>query len=238
MSRRRSSSPSAPSRVAAGYLVLQQPGAESPDFAVVVDDIRALLAGTYKTADGVALSATPGVGADIELWLFGSSGGQSAQLAGELGLPFVANYHVSPGTTIEAVEGYRRAFRPSERYPEPYVVVSADVVVAESDAEARRRAATFGHWVHSIRTGHGAIPYPDPATAVPLSAEQAAVVQDRLDTQFVGSPDTVVERLGALQRLTGADELVVTSVTHSHEDRLESHRLLARAWGLSGLRAA
>lgn len=111
-------------------------------------------------------------------------------------------------------------------------------VVAESDAEARRRAATFGHWVHSIRTGHGAIPYPDPATAAPLSAEQAAVVQDRLDTQFVGSPDTVVERLGALQRLTGADELVVTSVTHSHEDRLESHRLLARAWGLSGLRAA
>ncbi|KAA0017091.1 LLM class flavin-dependent oxidoreductase [Antrihabitans cavernicola] len=225
------------SRVAAAYSVLQQPGATAPDFAVVVDEIRSLLAGTYETADGVPLTAAPGTGADVDLWLFGSSGGQSAQLAGALGLPFVANYHVSPGTTIEAVESYRKAFRPSAAYPQPYLVVSADVVVADTDTEARRRASTFGQWVHSIRSGHGAVAYPNPDTATPLTAEQKHLVADRLDTQFVGAPDTVVERLSALQRLTAADELVITSVTHRHEDRLESHRLLARAWGLDGLRA-
>jgi hypothetical protein len=32
--------------------------------------------------------------------------------------------------------------------------------------------------------------------------------------------------------------LVVTSVTYRHEDRLTSHRLLAREWGLSHVRAA
>jgi hypothetical protein len=35
-----------------------------------------------------------------------------------------------------------------------------------------------------------------------------------------------------LQRVTKADELVVTSVTHRHADRLRSHELLAKRWGL------
>ncbi len=47
-----------------------------------------------------------------------------------------------------------------------------------------------------------------------------------------------VERLAALRRVSGADELLVTSITHRHADRLESHRLLAEAWGLRAARAA
>ena len=57
------------------------------------------------------------------------------------------------------------------------------------------------------------------------------MVKDRLETQFVGDPDEVADRLSALQRLSGADELVVTSVTHDHQARLRSHELLAKRWG-------
>lgn len=63
-------------------------------------------------------------------------------------------------------------------------------------------------------------------------------MHDRVTTQFVGAPNVVAERLSALQQLTGADELVVTSVTYRHEDRLRSHELLASEWGLPQLRAA
>ncbi|MET8652332.1 MULTISPECIES: LLM class flavin-dependent oxidoreductase [Nocardia] len=217
---------------------LQQQGAQPPEFSDQVDEVLALLDGTYTTPDGVALHAVPGEGAQVQVWLFGSSGGASAQVAGSLGLPFAANYHVSPGTSLEAVEAYRAAFRPSRYLSEPYVVVSADVVVAPDDATARHRASTYGHWVHSIRSGAGAVEYIDPDTATPLTADQRRLVDDRLATQFVGSPATVVERLSALRRVTGADELLVTSVTHDHEQRLESHRLLADAWGLSSAKAA
>ncbi|WP_024801095.1 LLM class flavin-dependent oxidoreductase [Nocardia sp. BMG51109] len=225
-------------RLAASFEALLFPGAESVDYSGQVEEIRALLDGSYRTADDVALHAVPGEGADVELWLFGSSGGESAQLAGRLGLPFAANYHVSPGTVLETVAAYRGSFVPSERYPAPYLVVSADVVVAEDDATARHLASTYGHWVYSIRSGAGAAAYEDPDTAVPLTEQQQRLVHDRITTQFVGGPDTVAERLSALQQLTGADELVVTSVTHRHEDRLTSHRLLAREWGLSHVRAA
>ncbi|QTI68407.1 LLM class flavin-dependent oxidoreductase [Gordonia polyisoprenivorans] len=220
------------SRLARSFEVLTQPGAQTPDFAEQVADIAALLEGTYRSPSGFELHAVPGEGADVELWIFGSSKGQSAQVAGARGLPFVANYHVSPGTTLEAVQAYRAAFRPSAVLAEPYVVVSADVVVADDDDTARHLASTYGHWVYSIRSGHGAVEYPDPATAPPLADEQRALVADRLETQFVGSPDTVVERLAALGKLTDADELVITSVTHDHGDRLRSHELLAKKWGL------
>ncbi|MGW0177428.1 LLM class flavin-dependent oxidoreductase [Rhodococcus sp. NPDC003322] len=224
-------------RLVAGFAALQQPGAQSPDFGEQVDEILALLDGTYTTPDGIDLHAVPGAGARVQTWVFGSSAGPSAELAGRLGLPFGANYHVSPGTTVEAVEAYRAAFRPSAVLDEPYVVVSADAVVADTDRDARNLASTYGHWTHSIRSGQGAIPYPDPVTTPALTDSQRELVEDRLVTQFVGAPDTVADRLAALQRVTGADELVVTSATHRHEDRLRSYELLAREWGL-GLRAA
>jgi alkanesulfonate monooxygenase SsuD/methylene tetrahydromethanopterin reductase-like flavin-dependent oxidoreductase (luciferase family) len=226
------------SKFLASVAALQQPGAQALDFAEQVDEVRALLNGTYQSADGIALQAVPGEGAQIELWLFGSSAGESAELAGQLGLPFAAAYHVAPGTALDAVEAYRKAFRPSPQLAEPYVVISADVVVAKDDATARHHASSYGHWVHSIRSGAGAADYLDPATATPLTPEQHRLVDDRLATQFVGAPGTVVERLEALQRVTGANELLVTSIAHNHTDRLESHRLLADAWGLRTARAA
>jgi alkanesulfonate monooxygenase SsuD/methylene tetrahydromethanopterin reductase-like flavin-dependent oxidoreductase (luciferase family) len=225
-------------RLQASFEALSFPGAQAPDFEEHVNDILGLLNGTHRSRDGIELHASPGEGADVEVWVFGSSAGPSAELAGKLGLPFGANYHVAPSSTLDAVEAYRAAFQPSETLAEPYVVVSADVVAAEDDATARELASTFGHWAHSIRSGAGAIPYPDPATALPLSEKNRAVVEDRLITQFVGSPSTVADRLDSLQKLTGADELVITGVTHRHEDRLRSYELLAREWGLPALLAA
>lgn len=212
--------------------LLQQPGARTPDFAEQVEEIVAFLEGTYRSPDGIAVHAVPGEGAEVELWILGSSGGQSAKVAGERGLPFAANYHVSPASVLEAVEAYREAFTPSKVLSEPYVVVSADVVVAEDDATARELAKPYGLWVRAIRTGQGAIPYPTPeeADAHVWSEADRELVADRVDTQFAGSPETVVERLRVLQRVTGADELLVTTITHEHADRVRSYELLAEAW--------
>ncbi|MEQ7129159.1 hypothetical protein ABN034_32115 [Actinopolymorpha sp. B11F2] len=57
---------------------------------------------------------------------------------------------------------------------------------------------------------------------------------DRVATQFVGSPATVVEKLQVLQRATAADELLITTITHDHADRLRSYDLLAKTWAESG----
>jgi luciferase family oxidoreductase group 1 len=213
--------------------LLQQPGAQSPDFGGQVNDILAFLAGTYRSDSGLDADAVPGKGADAEVWILGSSAGQSAQVAGALGLPFAANYHVSPATVVEAVDAYRAAFRPSAVLSRPHVLVSADVVVAPTDDEARWLASPYGLWVRSIRSGGGAIPFPSPETAAAWSwtDDDRALVEDRTATQFAGSPATVAKNLRVLQDATGADELLVTTVTHAHADRVRSFELLAREWG-------
>lgn len=207
--------------------VLQQPQAVAPDFADQLDDILAMLADRYEIG-----TVVPGAGSGLTPWIFGSSKGQSASVAAAQGLPFVASYHITPATALEAIELYRNEFTPSEHLSEPYVVVSADIVVADDEPTAKRLAAGYGHWVYSIRAGGGAVPYPDSEHLPPLTDDQLNLVRDRVATQFVGDPDQVAERLEALRRVTGADELVITSVTHRHEDRLRSHELIAQRWGL------
>ncbi|MET7959454.1 LLM class flavin-dependent oxidoreductase [Micromonospora zamorensis] len=219
-------------RFALSSALLHQPGAQPPPFAEQLADVLALLRGDYRDADGLDAHAVPGEGADLQVWLLGSSGGESAQLAGALGLPFAANYHVSPSSVLDAVAAYRAAFQPSAAYAEPYVVVSADVVVAGTDDTARRLAAPYGPWVRSIRSGDGAIPFPSPeqAAALPWTDDDRELVADRVDTQFVGSPGSVVERLRTLRDVTTADELLVTTITHAHDDRVNSYELLAKEW--------
>jgi alkanesulfonate monooxygenase SsuD/methylene tetrahydromethanopterin reductase-like flavin-dependent oxidoreductase (luciferase family) len=212
--------------------LLQLPGAQPQDYGEQVDDVLALLRGTYRSADGVEAHVIPGEGADVQVWILGSSGGQSAQVAGTNGLRFAANYHVSPATVLEAVEGYRAAFRPSADLARPYVSVSADVVVARHEATARELATGYGLWVRSIRSGEGAIAFPAPqeARSHAWTAADRELVADRVDTQFVGSPAQVAGQLQQLQEATGADELIITTITHDHADRVRSHQLLAEEW--------
>ncbi|MEU5517261.1 LLM class flavin-dependent oxidoreductase [Streptomyces griseoaurantiacus] len=223
-------------RVALQRRLLMLPGADSQDYAEQIDDLLALLEGTYRSPEGVEAHVVPGEGADLQVWILGSSGGQSAAVAGRRGLRFAANYHVSPATVLEAVEGYRAFFQPSEHLDKPYVTVSADVVVAEDDATARELATGYGPWVRSIRTAEGAIPFPTPeeARAHPWTEEDRALVRDRLDTQFTGSPARVADELERLREATDADELLITTITHDHADRVRSYALLAEEWRRRG----
>jgi alkanesulfonate monooxygenase SsuD/methylene tetrahydromethanopterin reductase-like flavin-dependent oxidoreductase (luciferase family) len=212
--------------------LLHQPGAHAQNYAEQLDDILALLAGTYRSAEGDEAHVVPGEGAAVEIWILGSSGGQSATAAGERGLRFAANYHVAPATVLEAVEGYRASFKSSAVLERPYVCVSADVVVGKDEASARELATGYGAWVRSIRLGIGAIdfPTPDEARRFVWTDEDRELVEDRVETQFVGSPVQVADKLEQLREATGADELIVTTITHDHDDRVRSFELLAEEW--------
>jgi alkanesulfonate monooxygenase SsuD/methylene tetrahydromethanopterin reductase-like flavin-dependent oxidoreductase (luciferase family) len=222
-------------RFALQRALLQQPNAEVQDYTEQIGDILDLLRGTYVSAEGVEAHVVPGEGAEVELWILGSSGGESANVAGANGLRFAANYHVSPSSVLEAVNGYRAAFQPSEHadgLAKPYVTVSADVVVADDEAKARELASGYGPWVRSIRAAEGAIQYPTAEEAAEYVWPEGGreLVDDRVRTQFVGTAKSVADQLETLRDATGADELIVTTITHDHADRVRSFELLAEEW--------
>jgi alkanesulfonate monooxygenase SsuD/methylene tetrahydromethanopterin reductase-like flavin-dependent oxidoreductase (luciferase family) len=219
-------------RMALHKTLLQLPGAQSQNYTEQVDDVLSLIADTYRSCGGEEAHVVPGAGADLQIWILGSSGGESAVVAGERGLRFAANYHVAPATVLEAADGYRAAFKPSAELDRPHVAVSADVVVAEDEATARELAAGYGLWVRSIRTAEGAIPFPTPdeARRHNWTDGDRELVADRVETQFVGSAAQVADQLERLRDATEADELIITTITHDHRDRLNSYRLLADEW--------
>ena len=219
-------------RFALQKTLLQLPHAEPQNYTEQVGDVLALIAGTYRSADGQEAHVVPGEGAALQIWILGSSGGESAEVGGQQGLRFAANYHVSPATVLEAVDGYRAAFKASADLDHPYVSVSADVVVADDEARARELATGYGLWVRSIRTAEGAIQFPTPEEARRYQWTDAdrALVADRVDTQFAGTPRQVADQLERLRDATEADELIITTITHDHADRVRSYQLLAEEW--------
>jgi len=204
----------------------------APNYTEQIADVLAFIAGSYPGAHGQPLRVPPAEGSDMQVWVLGSSPGESARAAGAAGLPFAASYHIQPTFVLETIAAYREAFRPSERLAKPHVMVSADVVVADDDETAAELAAPYGQWVLEIKAGLGARPYvtPEQARARTWTEQERAGVADRLATQFVGSPATVAERLHALAKVTEADEVLITSVTTEHADRVRSHELLAKQW--------
>jgi alkanesulfonate monooxygenase SsuD/methylene tetrahydromethanopterin reductase-like flavin-dependent oxidoreductase (luciferase family) len=62
------------------------------------------------------------------------------------------------------------------------------------------------------------------------AATSGATVADRVDTQFTGTPGQVADQLERLRDATETDELIITTITHDHADRVRSYQLLAEEW--------
>ena len=183
---------------------------------------------SYFHGDGPVL-AVPAVGHQPNLWLLGSSG-YSAQVAGLLGLPFAFAHHFSGQHTMAALALYRETFRPSAVLAEPYAMIAAAVLAADTDAEARRLALPGALQFLRLRQGRpGLVPTPDEAAAHPYTDEERAFVEDRLAGQVIGSPATVRDGVRELVERTGVAELMVVTSAHSGADRLRSYELLTDA---------
>ena len=200
-------------------------GAE--DFPRDLLDLMGLL-GDVRGEGGLweHFTATPAATSSPQILLLGSSG-YSAQLAGLLGLPFAFAHHFGMGGTLEALDLYREAFRPSPVLDAPHAIVTASVLVADSDEEAAWEAAPGRLMSHGIRTGRRE-PLVSPATAAshPLLPVALAMPSNRI----VGAPETALPLLDELVGATGADEVMVSTTTFDLGPRLRHLALLSEAW--------
>ena len=189
--------------------------------------------GTYRSADGVEAHVVPGEGADAagldpRQQRRGERPGRRRRgPALRRELPRQPGHRARGGRRLPGrVPALGRARpRPTSASPPTWSSPS-------TEAPARELAAGYGPWVRSIRTGEGAIPFPTPEQArrPPWTDADRALVADRVDTQFVGTPRQVADQLERLRDATGADELIITTITHDHADRVRSYELLAGEW--------
>jgi len=199
----------------------------SPDnFVQEVLELQALFVGDPQ----LGFKATPGAGADVEIWVLGSSL-FGAQVAAALGLPYGFASHFAPGMLDEALTIYRRNFRPSAVLERPRVMVGFNVFAADSDAEATLLASSMQQAFVALRTGSvgGGLRPPVAGYYESLPAGQRAMLDEMMSFAAIGTRDRVAERLSALLARTQADEVIITSQIHDHRARLRSIEIAADA---------
>lgn len=170
--------------------------------------------------------AIPGEGLTIPVWLLGSSD-FSARLAGQLGLPFAFASHFSPEYTLPALQVYRSNFQPSAVLQEPYVMVGANAVAADTDEEAEWLATTLYQQFLSIIRGVPGQMQPPAEMDHLWSDYEQSIVKKQLRTAIVGGPQKVKEQLNSFIADTQADEVIITSSLYHHADRLRSFEIIA-----------
>ncbi|HET7850669.1 MAG TPA: LLM class flavin-dependent oxidoreductase [Pseudolabrys sp.] len=173
--------------------------------------------------------------ADVPLppiYLLGSSN-YSAQLSAQIGAAFAFAHHFANFDAAEAMRLYRDNFRPSLAHATPYAILTVHAVCADSDAEAERLASTVDlNFVHRAKGEYLPLASPEEAAAYDYTPiDRARMAQNRARL-LVGSQKTVMARLEPLIAATRADEVMVTTMIHSHEVRKHSYELLAQAFGL------
>lgn len=190
-----------------------------------VVELRALLTGDLD----LPIKATPGLGAQVELWMLGSSL-FGAQLAARLGLPYAFASHFAPDHLDAALETYRREFRPSEALERPHVMAAMSVMCADSDEEAEYQASSQAQSFVRLRSGSpGKLPPPVKDYRASLPPPAAAMLDHMGQAYAIGSPETVREKIGRFIERTQADEIIVAGATYDPAAREHSLALTMAA---------
>lgn len=192
-------------------------------------DVMELQAFLDDPVEGQRVTAWPGAGSKVPIWLLGSSL-FSAGLAAHLGLPFAFASHFAPELLMQALETYRAGFRPSKALDQPYAMAAINVFAAETDAAAERLSTSMQQAFAAVVTGRPTKVKPavDDITAV-LDAREIAAVRSRLTYAAIGGRETVREKLAAFAQKTGVDEVMVTGMVFDIDERIRSLEITAEA---------
>ncbi|MTT33334.1 MsnO8 family LLM class oxidoreductase [Terrilactibacillus sp. BCM23-1] len=195
------------------------------DFPEQLEELRFYFNQTPRTS---GVHAIPGEGLTIPIWLLGSSG-YSAQLAGQLGLPFSFASHFSPANTLPALNLYRQYFTPSAILDKPCAMVCVNVIAADTDQEAEILATTLQqHFINLMRNDLKPLQPPVDSMDSIWTPYEKTTLQDKLGSTIIGSPKTVQDKLQAFLDLTDADELMINTMMYDHKARLHSYEIVSQ----------
>jgi luciferase family oxidoreductase group 1 len=185
---------------------------------------------SYFADDGqTGITATPGAGAKVDLWILGSST-FGAQLAAALGLPYAFASHFAPDALMSAIAIYRRDFKPSAALDRPHVMAGFNVFAADTDGEAELVASSQQQAFIALRTGNpGKMKPPLAGYRESLGAQGQAMLDHVLQCSAVGGPAKVAREIAAFVARTGVDELMVASSIYDHGARKRSLEITAQA---------
>lgn len=209
---------------ATAYALRRTLNSDGSDFPEQLAELRRY----FEYDPSARVRAIPGEGADIPIWLLGSSG-FSAELSAELGLPFSFASHFAPAYVMEALQIYHQNFRSSKTLSEPYTMLGINVIAAETDEQATYLATSLQQQFLNLSKGISAqFRPPIKDFEATLSIQEKYAIRQSLDSKatIIGGPETVRHKLNNFLEETKTDEFIISSPIFDHNARLKSFEIL------------
>jgi luciferase family oxidoreductase group 1 len=180
------------------------------------------------------LHASPMIPTVPEMWLLGSSG-ESARLAAMMGASYAfAQFFGTPGG-VEATARYHEQFQPSILGDKPRSMAAVTVACAETEEEAEQLASSASLYFLLLMQGKemNSLPSVKTAMSYPYTELDRERLRQSAAWHVVGTPEQCKEQLLRLAEQYRTDELLVVSSIHDFDKRVQSYRLLAKAFNLA-----
>ena len=197
------------------------------DFPADVLELQSFLAVLEPGEPRPAVRAVPGRGTEVPIWILGSST-FGAELAASLGLPYAFASHFAPDALFDALEIYRKRFKPSKQLNHSYAMVGVNVVAADTDEEAQRLFTTVQQsFTNLLRSSPGQLQPPIADIDEYWTPPEKRHASHMLKHSIVGSRETVRRDLESFVALTKADELMIVCGIYDHIARIKSYEIVA-----------
>ena len=210
------------------FQALRRDHAAADRFPDDVLELQGYLTGESRVP---GVTATPGQGSNVPLYILGSSL-FGARLAAALGLPYAFASHFAPQALQQAVAVYRNEFRPSAQIAEPYVIAGMNVIAADSAEQAEQQFLEAKRRRARLLFGRQRSLTPDEVDMI-LDSPAAVHVTEMLRYSAVGTPEVVKQQLAEFAEHAKADELILAGAAPEKSAKLRSFELVARVQGLA-----
>jgi luciferase family oxidoreductase group 1 len=174
------------------------------------------------------ISASPLPPISPQPWILGTSE-KSANLAAENGTAYAFGQFMSDkeGTTI--MNNYIQNFKANDRLQRPQSILAVSAICAETTERAEELALSGHLWEIQLAKGEGSkgIPSVEEAKQYSFNSDEKEMIKNMRNKMVIGNPQEVRQQLFELQTLYKADEIMIITITHSFEDRIQSYQLIA-----------
>ena len=198
-------------------------------FTTKMNALKSFLEGSVSSTESFeSVNVTPGLGKLPEVWLLVSSR-QGAEYAAHFGLPMSLAYFIDP-SCIDLAEVYRDNFQPSIFSDEPKISVGVFSICADTDKEAEELSLSAAAWRQNSQKGiFGAFPTLDEAKSS-INGDLFGTNDNRT---FVGSPQTVRQKLQPLLDRVNPEELKIITICEPFSSRVRSYDLINQSFSIN-----
>lgn len=174
------------------------------------------------------ISATPIPEVSPLPWLLGTSK-KSALLAAENGIAYAFGQFMSNNDGPSIIQEYLEAFTPRKQGQPAQVIITVSVICAETTEKANEISLSALIWELQKAKGEGGrgIPSIKEAMQYKLDDREKDTFDKMKKNINIGNPQEVKQKLLELQATYKADEIMLSTITYSAEDRRNSYKLIA-----------